>query len=183
MTTSDFDNWFARPLGLLNADPHGGFAVLMIAIPLLERYLREKSRCFEGDLDDRFYSEFVKLFPDLNLDQAKNFWHSYRNGLLHRASFSKRNRRGTIMPQAWISSRTAMAPTTINYDLANDVFVLLPKEFSDRVLRVIHDDFSTFLGSGSTSHPLPEVNYPPSWPASTRTPGASDFSPPPSGTP
>jgi hypothetical protein len=181
MTQTEFDNWFAEPLALLNTQPHGAFAVLMLALPLTERYLREKSGCREGDLDDRFYTEFVKLFPTVANDLAKKFWHCYRNGLLHQATFSRQNRKGVIMPQAWISSRLPITPAIINYDPANDVFVLLPKEFSEEIVRVIRADFHAFLGSGSPNHPPAKVEYPLSWPERVKKPGSTDYGPPPSG--
>ena len=183
MTPTDFDNWFAKPLAALNADSHGGFAVLMVALPLTERYLREKSGCHEGNLDDRFYTAFIQVFPGLTIDQAKKFWHSYRNGLLHQATFSKQSRSGTIMPKAWISSKLSVTPGIINYDQPSDSFVLLPKEFSERIVAVIQGDFSTFLGASSVNHPPPQIQYPPSWPASVKTKGSPNQGPPPSGVP
>jgi hypothetical protein len=182
MTQTEFDNWFAEPLMTLNAQPHGAFAVLMIALPLTERYLREKSGCHESDLDARFYVEFVKLFPTLTTDLAKKFWHCYRNGLLHQATFSLQNRKGVMMPQAWISSNLPGTSATTNYDDANDVFVLLPKEYSEEIVRLIRADFQTFLGTGSPYHPPAKVEYPPYWTASAQTPGSINFVPPPSGT-
>lgn len=182
MTQKDFDNWFAGPLQTLNAQQHGAFAVLMIALPLTERYLRERSGCHEEKLDDRFYTEFMNLFPMLTMDLAKKFWHSYRNGLLHQATFSRQTWNGAIMPQAWISSAIPGTSATINYDTKHDVFVLLPKEYSEEIVRVIRADFPTFLGGGSPNHPAPKVEYPPSWLASTKTPGSTDFGPPPTGT-
>src|ERR1035438_9866201 len=98
MTQADFDNWFVHPITLLNAEPHGAFSVLMIALPLTERYLREKSGCHEGHLDDRYYMEFINLFPGLTVDLARKFWHSYRNGLLHQSTFSRQANSGAIMP-------------------------------------------------------------------------------------
>lgn len=181
MTHTEFNNWFVEPLATLNAQPHGAFAVLMVALPLTERYLREKSGCHERDLDDRFYAEFVKLFPTLTTELAKKFWQCYRNGLLHQATFSRQNRKGVIMPQAWISSKLPGTPATINYDAANDVFVLLPKEYSEEIVQVILADFQTFLGTGSPNHPPAKVDYPPSWPASAKVPGSIDCGPPPSG--
>jgi hypothetical protein len=86
------------------------------------------------------------------------------------------------MPQAWISSKLPGTPATINYDPANDVFVLLPKEFSEEIVRVIRSDFETFLGRGSPNHPPAKVEHPPSWPESVKKPDSIGFGPPPSGT-
>jgi len=182
MTQTEFENRFVEPLTLLNAQQHGAFAVLMIALPLTERYLREKSGCHEKPkLDDRFYTEFVKLFPELTMDLARKFWHCYRNGLLHQATFSGQNSQGVIMPQAWISSMLPGISSTINYDDANDVFVLLPKEYSEEIVRVIRADFQTFLGSGSPNHPPAKIEYPLSWQESAKKPVLGDFGPPPTG--
>ena len=74
MSPQDFEDWYVQPLDTMNGYPHGGFAVLMIAIPLLERDLREKSGCFEANsLDDRFHAELL-IFPCVTRDQSKLFW-------------------------------------------------------------------------------------------------------------
>jgi hypothetical protein len=183
MTLSEFENWFVKPLDILNADPHGGFAVLMIALPLAERYLREKSGCHEGTLNAKFYDEFHKLFPSLPREQVDKFWHAYRDGLLHQATFSKKRRSGTIMPPAWISSWHSTTPEIINYDIETNSFILLPKEFSQEIIRVIKEDFKSFLGAGSPNHPLPKVQHPPAWESSAKSPGSTKESPPATGVP
>jgi hypothetical protein len=183
MKHAEFENWFVEPLKTLNSQSHGAFAVLMIALPLTERYLREKSGCHEGNLDKNFYAEFMKLFPLQTEDLARKFWHLYRNGLLHQATFSLQNQKGCIMPQAWISSKIPGNPSTIiKYDAATDMFILQPKEYSEEIVRVIQADFQTFLGTGSPNHPPPKTEYPPSWPKDAKTPSSSNFGPPPTGT-
>jgi len=75
----NYRSWFKEPIERLYADGHGGFALLILIIPLLERYLREKSGVHEGNLNDGFYDEFLKLFPKLGTrDVAKEFWQVYR---------------------------------------------------------------------------------------------------------
>jgi hypothetical protein len=42
MTSDDFEKWYAKPLALLNDDPDGALAVLMVSLPLLD--IRERSK-------------------------------------------------------------------------------------------------------------------------------------------
>src|SRR5207249_8734898 len=89
----NYECWFKGVVRHLYNDVNAGFAILMIAIPLLERYLRQKSGAFEGDLNDAFYREFLAVFPSLaNISEAKDFWQVYRNGLLHQVTLSRANR-------------------------------------------------------------------------------------------
>jgi len=54
----NFKSWFLDVLGDLYKNGEAGFVILMIAFPLLERYLREKSRVHEGrKLTEAFYDE------------------------------------------------------------------------------------------------------------------------------
>jgi hypothetical protein len=185
MSPQDFEDWYVKPLDTMNGYAHGGFAVLLIAIPLLERYLREKSGCFEANfLNDRFHDEFSRIFPCVTRDQSKLFWTRYRHGLLHQATLKQKPTASGIVPKSYISSRVAETPEIINYDAANEIFVLLPKEFSERIVQVICSDFATFLGYGSTDHPLPVRQSPATWTSST-TSGKSSIGPtlPPTGTP
>jgi hypothetical protein len=55
----NFVRWFKEPLRRLYKDPHAGFAIVMLSLPILERYLREKSGVREQpNLDDRFHQSF-----------------------------------------------------------------------------------------------------------------------------
>src|SRR6266481_6170130 len=84
----DYDNfikWFKEPLQCLYKNEHAGFVVVMLSLPILERYLREKSGvCEKTSLDDRFYGEFLKMFPSVkDIPTVRTFWRVYRHGLLH----------------------------------------------------------------------------------------------------
>jgi len=60
----NFSKWFKNPLSRLHKNTDAGFIILIVSLPLLERYLREKTGNFENPtLDDKFYDEFVNLFP------------------------------------------------------------------------------------------------------------------------
>ena len=155
MTTSqdNFHKWFVSPLEALNEDEHAAFVVLMVAFPLLERYLREKSGVGEGALTDHFYDKFYKIIRAPSRDRVPDLWHSYRNGLLHQATFSKKKRNGRVMPASFITSAVSL----IEYDSDNGSFYVNPKTFSEKIITEIQDNFDVFEGMSSENHPLPQV--------------------------
>ena len=177
MAPDEFKEWFEIPLQKLNDYQHGGFAVLMISLPLAERLFRERSGCFEGSLTNAFYTEFCKEFPTLPPTKAPDFWHAYRNGLLHQATFSSKNIRGRKMPGAWISANPK-ASQIIEYHAGTDEFIVRPRNFSETIVQLIKSNYSEFIAPGSPNHTLATVTSPLAWktgPKSTSTdgPGAS----------
>src|SRR5260370_33667137 len=91
----NFKYWYSDILNRLYANGNAGFVILMIAFPLLERYLREKSGVHEAYLTDPFYDELRRVFPVLPDNAvAGQFWQVYRNGLLHQVTLSQQNRKG-----------------------------------------------------------------------------------------
>lgn len=170
-TRDEFENWFGAPLRCLSEYHHGGLAVLMIAIPLLERYLREKS-VKECELNDEFYKAFLGVFPITTRDErdaiprAKDFWQCYRNGLLHQATFSQKPVKGRIRPQPWITGSRDATSSTVEYQEVENEFLVSPRNFALKVIDVISNDFETFLGSSSIHHPLPAEGQPKSFESS-----------------
>ena len=58
-------------------DPDAGFAVLILTLPILERYVRRKVTAPNHKLSDdsRFYDELVRLLPDFKTrNNAIEFW-------------------------------------------------------------------------------------------------------------
>jgi hypothetical protein len=81
----NFEAWFGSKLASLMADRDAGFIVAMVAFALLERYLRRKSR--RKPANKQFRAALLRIFPELGTDEvAKQFWESYRHGLLRRSS-------------------------------------------------------------------------------------------------
>jgi len=146
----NFKCWYSDILTGLYTNPHAGFVILMITIPLLERYLREKSSVHEGELTDPFYVELRRVFPTLpDISVAKQFYHVYRNGLLHQVTLSQKNRKGVQMPDGWVSRHSQV----IEIDSSGD-FSVHPVEFAKTVIKTIEDDFTAFEGKHSVNHPL-----------------------------
>jgi hypothetical protein len=149
-----FRDWFVTVLDDLYSNGNAGFPILMIVFPLLERYLREKSGTHENSLSNNsFYLELRKIFPELINDQAaKNFWETYRHGLLHQVTVSLKNRKGVRLPSAWLSNDFE----TIEVDKAGN-FCVHPAKFAKRTIETIEKDFDTFEGKHSPNHPLSTV--------------------------
>lgn len=162
MTLQDFEKWFEQPIQAMNADQHGGFAVLMLTLPLAERYFRSKTGVGDGNLNASFHIAFANSFG-LTQSQSEEFWQVYRNGLLHQATFSRQNRKGTIMPAGWIMGNDGTFAGIINYDSARKEFVLDPKEFSHEIIKIIRGDFSAFDSPADVKHPPLKVQVPPSY--------------------
>jgi hypothetical protein len=149
----NFKLWFVSVLKDLANNPHGGFATMMIALPLLERYLREKTSNFEEiRLTPEFYQELGHCFLGLqSKDTARNFWAIFRNGILHQGTF-RRLQTGT-QPE---SGELASCSKAIETD-AKGNFVVNPVKFADAVVKIIEADFDTFEARGSPLHRLAEV--------------------------
>jgi hypothetical protein len=151
----NFDFWFVEVLETLYPCREAGFVVLMATLPLLERYLRQRTGLVsENDkLTCKFYDELYKVLPELNTrDRAKDFWNIYRNGLLHQVTFSQNNKskiRGSVSHDP---------KEIISFDPQTSNFRLHPVLFSKQVLKQIVSDFSMFEGASSAAPPLSTVH-------------------------
>jgi len=156
---AQFKEWWARPIEELAPNAHNGFALLALSLPILERFLREKSGLGEERvLDNSFYNELRALLPDLSSnDIARRFWRAYRHGLLHQATFSLKADSGAATPSVWINPKQ---PEVVCHDPAKGSFTVNARKFSETVLATIRTEFSTFVGGASANHPLPEVRPP-----------------------
>lgn len=146
----NFDSWFVKVLESLYPCRDAGFVILMAALPLLERYLRQRAGIpAENDkLTPAFYDELHKLFPELDAGQAQKFWTIYRNGLLHQVTFSQR-----AQVIGLVSHDTKEA---ISIDERGNFCIHLVR-FAKRVLEKIENEFSKFEGASSAAPPLPTV--------------------------
>jgi hypothetical protein len=126
----------------------------MVSLPLLERYLREKTRIFENPkLGERFYQEFLSLFPSAgNVDTVRAFWEIYRHGLLHQAAL--KTKAGIIQA----ALHNAAQDIEVGYDTKGSVFTVSPVKFSDRVIEIMENDFRTYQGHSSAAHRLPQIS-------------------------
>ena len=145
----NFGTWFVKVLESLYPCPEAGFVIVMAALPMLERYLRQRAGTPSGPLsrESKFYDELRDLFPgQIDKNQAFKFWQNCRNGLLHQVTFSQK------LGEVWFSHDKA----EISIDLDGRIWVN-PVDFARRVTQQIENDFPTFEGASSAALPLPEV--------------------------
>jgi hypothetical protein len=150
---ANFREWYVAVLESLYPQRTAGFAVMMIAFPLLERYLRQKSGLpAQANLNDSFYDELIELFPELmQRATAKQFWQVYRNGLLHEVTMSVQDRKRNKMPAG------SLTQDVLGLSRESDgSFFVHPVDFARRVVECIEGDFSTFEGTTSAGT-LPKV--------------------------
>ena len=161
MSTSrtEFERWFVHTLARLRENGDAGFIFVFTAFPLLERYLRRKSNCPDGcPLNDDFFKQLGSLFTEV-VGREREFWNCYRNGLLHRATFSaaKLDKKKGIwipLPGAGISGYDSRP---VYFIPETTQFFLNPLSFFDVVTTSILADFATYEGSTSVYYPLPSV--------------------------
>jgi hypothetical protein len=147
----NFRSWFVQVLEQLCQQRAAGFAITMIAFPLLERYLRQTVGLTpENRLSPEFFAELLKLFPDLKTqDKTNDFWQVYRNGILHQVAFSLETRKGGPLPAGSISHDRRGISITPDGD-----FILNPVDFAKRITEQIEADFATYEGASSSAPPL-----------------------------
>lgn len=144
MTITEFLKWYQEPVAELQKLEGGGFPQMLIALPLIERYLRQKSATGEAKLRKPFYAELRVTFPELDSEKidAEDFWQVFRNGLLHQVTMSQQRIRSTQAPRGGLNYNVKM----IQYDRSDDMILVNPTLFANRVLNTIKNDFSTFGG-------------------------------------
>ena len=134
----NFELWFGKPLATLMADDHSGFAVVMIAFPILERYLRAMSRAEPNS--PQFNQALLGVLPELqDAKNANMFWAIYRHGILHNVALSRETHGlSHIKPivEVWPNGKVWMNPNL----------------FATRVLDTIRKDFTRF----EAGVPLPQ---------------------------
>ena len=155
---SDLENfkaWYVETLSKLYPFRNSGFPILMIAFPLIERYLRNKNRLSpKENLSKECMENLREMFPDLlNNKAAWKFWNIFRNGVLHQVTLSRENRGGKEMPEGWLSHDIKSA-ITIESDGS---FLIHPVIFTKQVVNIIENDFGTFEKSSGALTKLPNV--------------------------
>ncbi|NOQ22351.1 MAG: hypothetical protein GQ565_06845 [Candidatus Aegiribacteria sp.] len=152
MTAKEFKEWYTDILHDLY-EKQAGFPILLISFPILERYIRQVSGIGENRLSDRFFEVLLEMFDELEcLENAKEFWQIYRNGLLHQVSFAMKNHK-----------QIEMSPACITFDqsesllLSEGTYSVNPISFSREIIKSVKDDFESMQASASPNHPAPYV--------------------------
>lgn len=153
-----FRRRFKEPIELLITHKHSGFALMMVTLPLLERLLRGRSHLGDDRLDDSFYTELFKVFPVLqDVKGAEALWQSFRNGILHQATFSLKRMResadfsGIVGLEQLSGSAVALQRSG---DPEHIVCMVDPIAFARAVLAEVESDLETFQGAEPDKHPM-----------------------------
>lgn len=131
----NFEAWFGSQLSALAGNRNAGFVVTMVCFPLIERYLKQRSRSEPNTKP--FNQALLCALPELqNCDNANIFWSTYRHGLLHNVALSK-------------ESHGLSHDKPILEIHPNGQVWLNPDLFAERILNLIRNDFTTFEGGVS----------------------------------
>jgi hypothetical protein len=148
-----FEDWYKKILKSMYPKEEAGFAILMIAFPLLERYIRVKtSTSSDSGFTEKCYLELLQVLPELDtVSEAEKFWQIFRNGILHEVNLSGKKRSGAVVPVGTLSQNTAILKIESSEHCIN------PNLFAQRVIRTIEDDFTNFEDPKGILTPLPTV--------------------------
>lgn len=127
----NFQRWFVNYLRSLAGERDAGFIVAMVTFSLLERYVRQLTN--SKPKSPKFLAGLRHVLPDLLTQaDARVFWSTYRNGLLHHVTLSRETHGLTHD-----SSRAV--------EVRSDGKVWLnPDRFCREVLSAIENDFAMF---------------------------------------
>ena len=85
----NFEAWFVRPLQSLYNKEEFALIIVMVTLPLLDRYLQQKTKLVgKSRRRQAFFAAFEQLFPIG--ENAETFWWMCRSGLLHQGTFNGR---------------------------------------------------------------------------------------------
>jgi hypothetical protein len=153
-----FRRRFKEPVELLIARKHSGFALMMITLPLLERFLRGRSHLKgAARLTELFHIEFFKVFPALgDVNGARAFWQCFRHGILHQATFSLKRADGAgfsgVIGFEELSGRAIALQRS--GDPEHIVCTVDPVAFARIVLAEVESDLETFQTADPDEHPI-----------------------------
>lgn len=130
-----FTRWFVNPIEKLKElpDGDGGFAAMMIAIPLYERYLYAKLKLENIKSTKENIKQVMSQDLNLTLEQCNKFWNTFRVGFMHRAM-----PKGEAMP--WLTSSDFNATPDFRIFNGQTYICIDPWKFADRVLNKFSTD-------------------------------------------
>lgn len=147
-----FEAWYASVLECLYPNRDAGMVIAAVAFPLLERHVRQKIKLSANKrLTDNFFDEIRSLIPGIkDRSQARKFWATYRNGLLHQVTSQLDTGSGGKLPEAVLTHDISAI-----FAVERGVLELHPVMFARLVVETIRKDFVTFVGKTHIGPPLP----------------------------
>jgi hypothetical protein len=157
MVLAEFKRWYADILEKMYPDRDAGFAIMLITIPILERYIRCKLDLPRGgSIGDEGINAIGQIFPEPGSSEViESVWDATRNGLLHQLTFFSETRSKAQLPVVRLTHDTLVA---IRCEDDRSISIN-PEHFSKRVISQVLGDFNTFSRySEDTITPLPKVS-------------------------
>jgi hypothetical protein len=149
---SDFRRWHVNIVDGLYGNRDAGLAIFTLALPYLERYLKQKTSIGEGEVNDAFKDALLATFPTLaDRATAGQVWAACRNGFLHQATLLLKTKWHQTLPKC-VLTHDINVPIEQRGD---GVIRIHPELFSKVVIAAIENDFSTFAGTAGRAAPLP----------------------------
>jgi len=154
-----FRQRFKEPIELLITRKHSGFALMMITLPLLERFLRGRAHLKDDWLTEPFYAELLDVFPALeDVKGAKAFWQSFRHGILHQATFSLKRPGHKEQDFSGIIGFEQLSGPAVALRRSDNpehiVCMVDPVAFAREVLAEVESDLETFANAEPDRHPI-----------------------------
>ncbi|MDM7912275.1 MAG: hypothetical protein QUS09_04185, partial [Methanotrichaceae archaeon] len=156
MILAEFKRWYADILEKMYPDRDAGFAIMLITIPILERYIRCKFNLPRGgNIREKGKKAIYQVFPELgSLEAIGNLWDALRNGLLHQLTFFSETLANDQLPIVRLTHDTSVA---IRCEDDKSISVH-PVFFAERAIQLVMEDFATFNRDDVDSiTPLPAV--------------------------
>lgn len=145
-----FERWYVRPIEKLKElpDGDGGFAALMLTLPLYERLIVGRLKLDNRPTDEEAVR--AEMGSDLHLtdDQQRRFWAVLRIGFMHQAM-------GQNGRTKWLTSHTFTERPEFRVVRGTPTICLDPWKFADRVLREFQR--RPELITASESFPLADI--------------------------
>lgn len=145
-----FDGWFVKPIEKIKELPEGdgGFAAMMVALPLYERYIIAKLKIEGKPTNDPEIQQ--EIADDLNLKdhERRIFWEMFRHGFMHQAMVKYGKTK-------WMVSHTFGELPEFKTIKGIQCICFDPWKFTDRVLCKFRADHR--LITASESFPLASI--------------------------
>lgn len=159
----NFHRWIRDPVRRISRQNHTGFAVAMIAFPVLERWIRGKvgigSSQLKGEPGEKFYTELAVQFEALrdpagacSQNVARAFWKAFRHGIFHQATFSREPLKKPLPPAFCLFGPRSGQP--IDTKISPLTFIVDPGAFAERVISIIESDFASYEAGDPKHHRL-----------------------------
>ncbi|HUU86354.1 MAG TPA: hypothetical protein VMX17_01205 [Candidatus Glassbacteria bacterium] len=140
----NFRNWFVGTIDLLSKEEFTGIPLLMISFPLFERYA--------DAIKKNKFQAFSEAFQLNNRKEALIVWKSFRNGILHNASF---NTEVDLTEHKEYKSKEYIYQCGVKDDIEKEVHIeqnermqwtifISPNKFAKKVIDLILDNFEGF---------------------------------------